>query len=108
MCAANAAYLLRGERVLHEVEADRAHEFAAESPRGDGDHRGVRHHLVRLAVQLVQAQLWGEKEGGREREEGGRDRGVVERWTDRQRRPCKVYAMQHASAMHTHAHVRNL
>ena len=68
VCAANAAYLLRGERVLHEVEADRAHQFAAESARGDGDNRGVRHHLVRLAVQLVQAQLWGEKEGGRERE----------------------------------------
>lgn len=69
----HAAYLFRGERVLHKIQADRAHEFATESAWRDSDHGRVRHHLVGLAVQLVETQFCGrEKEGV----EGGKEGGI--------------------------------
>lgn len=70
----HAAYLFRGERVLHEVEADRAHEFAAKSARGDCDDRRVHDHLVRLAVELVKAQFWRRRKEGERGKEGGKER----------------------------------
>lgn len=50
-------YLFCGLCVGHEVQADGAHELRVEGPRGHGYGRGVSHHVMRRAMQLVHCKL---------------------------------------------------
>ena len=57
--AAACTDLFCSERVLHKIQADWAHQLAAERSRRDGYDAAVCNHFMWLPVELIQTQICG-------------------------------------------------